>query len=59
MEIRLSAHGTCDPPGCSASGIIGEIKAHTSRMLRKKFESVKKNYRGMNFDHLVFFLLDC
>ncbi|MBW2090319.1 MAG: IS200/IS605 family transposase [Deltaproteobacteria bacterium] len=31
------------PPRYSVSGIIGKIKANTSREIRKKFESVKKN----------------
>jgi len=32
------------PPRYSVSGIIGKIKANTSREIRKKFESVKKIY---------------
>ena len=32
------------PPRYSVSGIIGKIKANTSREIRKKFESVKKTY---------------
>jgi len=32
------------PPRYSVSGIIGKIKANTSRAIRKRFESVKKIY---------------
>jgi putative transposase len=32
------------PPRYSVSGIVGKIKANTSREIRKKFESVKKIY---------------
>ena len=42
------------PPRYSVSGIIGKIKANTSREIRKKFESVKKYTGATNFGLQVF-----
>ncbi len=45
------------PPRYSVSGIIGKIKANTSREIRKKFESVKKNILAQRILVSRFFFL--
>jgi putative transposase len=43
------------PPKYSVSGIVGKIKANTSREIRKKFDSVKEWYRNNEFWSPSFF----